>query len=188
MHMKANRRLRTPVILAAALAATLTASCSDHRVVPSPTPTTTARPFPSPRPVPARPSADWRDAPVTPGNWTWAMEGNISVARFAGNALVLQCDRNAGTVTLLREAAGLRDGAAGGQVPITVMTTTLTRGLTGTARALPAPTIAVTLPARDGLLDAMAFSRGRFAIETAGLAPLYVPSWPEVSRVIEDCR
>jgi hypothetical protein len=34
----------------------------------------------------------------------------------------------------------------------------------------------------------MAFSRGRFAIETAGLPTLYVPSWPEVSRVVEDCR
>ncbi|MDG2003332.1 MAG: hypothetical protein P8J20_08375 [Novosphingobium sp.] len=48
--------------------------------------------------------------------------------------------------------------------------------------------IAVTLPASDPLLDAMAFSRGRFAVETAGLPTLYVPSWPEVSRVIEDCR
>ena len=44
------------------------------------------------------------------------------------------------------------------------------------------------MPARDPLLDAMAFSKGRFALEVAGLPTLYVPSYPEVTRVIEDCR
>jgi len=34
----------------------------------------------------------------------------------------------------------------------------------------------------------MAFSRGRFALETAGQETLYLPSWPEISRVVEDCR
>jgi len=52
----------------------------------------------------------------------------------------------------------------------------------------PPAALAVSLAARDPLLDAMAFSRGRFAVETAGLPTLYVPSWTEVSRVIEDCR
>ena len=47
---------------------------------------------------------------------------------------------------------------------------------------------AAGLPARDPLLDAMAFSKGRFAVEVAGLPTLYLPSWIEVSRVIEDCR
>jgi len=48
--------------------------------------------------------------------------------------------------------------------------------------------VAAVLPARDPLLDAMAFSKGRFAVEVAGLPTLYLPSWIEVSRVIEDCR
>ncbi len=48
--------------------------------------------------------------------------------------------------------------------------------------------LAATLPAADPLLAAMAFSKGRFAVETQGLATLYIPSWPEVTRVIEDCR
>jgi len=38
------------------------------------------------------------------------------------------------------------------------------------------------------VLDQIAYSRGRFAIEIAGLEPLIVPAWPEVGRVIEDCR
>jgi hypothetical protein len=34
----------------------------------------------------------------------------------------------------------------------------------------------------------MAFSKGRFAIEAGSAPPLYLPSWPEVTRVVEDCR
>mgnify|MGYP006891167444 CR=1 FL=1 len=43
------------------------------------------------------------------------------------------------------------------------------------------------LNATDPLLDAMALTKGRFAVEV-GAAKLYLPSWAEVSRVIEDCR
>jgi hypothetical protein len=110
------------------------------------------------------------------------MEGARSVARFDGDALILSCNREAGSITLLRP------GVATGTVPVTITTATLNRTLTATAEAGPPPVIALTLPARDGLLDAMAFSRGRFAVEVAGLPTLYVPSWTEVSRVIEDCR
>ena len=45
-----------------------------------------------------------------------------------------------------------------------------------------------SVPARDPLLDAMAFSRGRFAVEVSGGPTLVVPAYPEVTRVIEDCR
>lgn len=48
--------------------------------------------------------------------------------------------------------------------------------------------ISVTLEARDPLLDAMAFSNGRFAINAASERALVVPAWPEITRVIEDCR
>jgi hypothetical protein len=41
---------------------------------------------------------------------------------------------------------------------------------------------------RDSFLDAMAFSKGRFAVEAQGISPLYLPAWPEISRVIDDCR
>ena len=110
------------------------------------------------------------------------MEGSRSVARFGNDALVLSCNREAAAVTLIRPGAG-ED-----QVPMTVQTSTLSRTLSAAAQPGPPPMIALTLQARDSLLDAMAFSRGRFAIETAGLPTLYAPSWPEVSRVIEDCR
>lgn len=60
------------------------------------------------------------------------------------------------------------------------------------SRTLPAiPTangLAAELSASDRLLDAMALTKGRFAVEIAGIPTLYLPSWAEVTRVIEDCR
>jgi hypothetical protein len=48
--------------------------------------------------------------------------------------------------------------------------------------------IYVALPVRDAFLDDVAFSRGRFTVMVPGTAMLVIPSWPEPSRVIEDCR
>ncbi|MCT2401702.1 hypothetical protein [Novosphingobium mangrovi (ex Huang et al. 2023)] len=126
------------------------------------------------------PAPDWRDRPATPGNWQWSATATGSTAAFAGGQFAMRCDRARQTVTLTRAVAG-----ASGQVPMTIATSDVTRALV----AVPvAGGVAVTLSARDPLLDAMAFSRGRFAVEVAGSTPLYVPSWTEVSRVIEDCR
>lgn len=110
------------------------------------------------------------------------MTGGQSAATFANGLLQLRCDRASGTVILDRR------GSAPGNVPVVITTVAATRALSGTGVGSPAPAIRISLPARDPLLDAMAFSRGRFALDTAGLPTLYVPSWPEVSRVIEDCR
>jgi hypothetical protein len=38
------------------------------------------------------------------------------------------------------------------------------------------------------LLDALALSRARIAIGVPGAAPLVLPSAPEVTRIVEDCR
>lgn len=44
------------------------------------------------------------------------------------------------------------------------------------------------LDPRDSLLDAMAITKGRFAVEVEDESTLYLPAWVEISRVIEDCR
>lgn len=44
------------------------------------------------------------------------------------------------------------------------------------------------LDPRDPLLDAIAFSKGRFAVEATGVPALYIPPYPEITRAIEDCR
>lgn len=177
--MKANRRLHPSFALAAILTMLLSGSCAQQRVVPPPAPA--PAPKPAPKPIP-QPQADWRDMPITPGDWRWSMEGRQSVARFAGDTLVLRCDLSNRTVTLSRA------GSAASDVPMTVTTQSTSRPLLGTPQQGSPPSIAVAFSAGDPLLDAMAFSRGRFALETAGMPTLYVPSWPEVSRVIEDCR
>ena len=48
--------------------------------------------------------------------------------------------------------------------------------------------VSADVGAYDPLLDAIAFSRGRIGFSTSGLETLVVPPWPEVGRVIEDCR
>jgi hypothetical protein len=130
--------------------------------------------------VPA-PVTDWRDAFATPGDWTWSEEAGRSTARFAGNALVLRCEPS-GRVTVTRS------GSAGPSPTLTITTTATARSFAATPRSDQAPALTITLANADPLLDAMAFSRGRFMVTAPGLAPLYVPSWPEIGRVIEDCR
>ncbi len=145
---------------------------------------------PPPRPVataaPATPPADWRDAPITPGGWFYEAGTAGSAARFgpdvAAPLATLRCDRAAGQISLLRA------GAAAGPLPLTITTSTATRAFTATPHANPAPHLALVFAPRDPVLDAMAFTRGRFVIEVAGLPSLYLPAWPEVGRLIEDCR
>ena len=151
----------------------LVSACSEQRVVPAPRPTQTA----TPAPAPPRPAVDWRQARATPGNWVWSNAGGRSIARFADGLFTLRCEQ--GNVVIARRGSGE------GQTPMSISTSSMTRTLSATGSASE---ISVALAARDPLLDAMAFSRGHFAVEVVGLAPLYVPSWPEVSRVIEDCR
>lgn len=126
------------------------------------------------------------DAPATPGDWTYRQTTGGSQALFgngtSGTLLTLQCSRTAGQVLLVRP------GDATGPVPMRIMTESETRTVTGTPDRGSTPSLVVSLAARDRLLDAMAISKGRFAVETAGLPTLYPPSWPEVTRVIEDCR
>ncbi|HYN45217.1 MAG TPA: hypothetical protein VES64_00845, partial [Allosphingosinicella sp.] len=44
------------------------------------------------------------------------------------------------------------------------------------------------VPVSDPLLEQMAFSRGRFLVYAEGGQALILPAWPELARVIEDCR
>jgi hypothetical protein len=69
-----------------------------------------------------------------------------------------------------------------------IRTETAERLLTANSQSDGRPMLVATLQARDPLLDAIALSRGRFAVETGGLETLYLPAWPEITRVVEDCR
>ena len=106
--------------------------------------------------------------PLTPGPWTYAASATGSEARY-GAAFSLRCDRATRTVIISRPGAA--------PTVLTIATDSVTRNLPVGGRLL----------ANDPLLDAIAFSRGRFLVSEGG-ATLAIPTWPEAARSIEDCR
>lgn len=158
------------------------ASCVGPTPAPAPAPRPVAPVAVAPAAPPPASRADWRDAPITPGDWRWAREGGDSVARFGTpgfSVLAMRC--TAGRMVTI----DLPGTGATQPVALTITTSSQTRSVWAQPRG---SWLEVSLGARDTLLDAMAFSRGRFTVAAQGSAPLYLPSWPEVSRVIEDCR
>lgn len=127
------------------------------------------------------------DAPRTPGDWSYADQGAFTYAAYGmnPNATVfgLRCDKANHVVSLGRTSTSTV------AAPMKVLTETVTRLFTADpAQAGDFHIVRARLPAADSFLDAMAFSKGRFAVEVEGEPTLYIPSWPAVSRVIEDCR
>ncbi len=161
--------------MAALLLVTL-ASCVGPPAQPAPVaPVPMAAPRPRPA-LPPQPALGWQDTPLAPGVWRWSNEGGRSTARY-GQLLTLACTGGGVRLTL----------AGAGATNWMIDTSSTSRALT--ASLDPATGLGrVTLAAGDPLLDAMAFSRGRFAVELPGRAPLALPAWPEVARVIDDCR
>lgn len=156
------------------------ASCAAPRTAPQPDPAPTAPPLlrvavPSPSVVP---DTAWIDAPLSPGDWRYET-GAAPRALFGlpgQPSFTVRCETR--QIILSRAGAGNA-------------TTLLVRASSG-ARSLPARAaggaVEASLPASDPFLDAMLFSRGRFAVEAPGLPRLIVPAWPEPARVVEDCR
>jgi len=144
---------------------------------PSPARAPTPRPAPPPPPAPV----EWRYRPATPGNWSYAADDAGSVAAFAapggGMQLTIRCDNATRLVGVTRAGAG--------QGPLIVRTS---YGAASWPSVVSTSGMAATRAASDPVLDQIAYSRGRFAIEVAGLDMLILPSWGEVGRVIEDCR
>jgi hypothetical protein len=165
-----------------ALAAAL-ASCAPGTPRPAPPQAPPPAPVAPPRPLPSPAAADWRDWPMTPGTWSYARDAAGSVASYGTGALplaTLRCDLPNRRVFLSRAGAVA--------TPLTVRTTSLSRQLPAGATGGEPPYAAALLPATDPLLDAIAFSRGRFTLEQAGQPPLVLPAWAEIGRVVEDCR
>ena len=172
--------------LAALLSAALAACVPAPQPMPQPRATPVPTPAPPPPPVPQPSYTSWMDAPRTQGDWHYRNlpGGGVAVYGTANSdgVFTLRCDRAAGQVVLLRA------GALAGPASMTIRTETQTRKLAASTSPGTMPMVTARLDAHDGLLDAMALSKGRFAVEVAGLAPLYLPSWAEVARVVEDCR
>ncbi len=112
-----------------------------------------------------------RTVPLSAGQWSYSSTLGGSEARF-GSAFAIRCDRTVRRVTLTRVGpVAATDGA------MTIVTDLA-------VDTLPANGV---LASNDRVLDAIAFSRGRFMISGGGL-PLVLPTSPEAARSIEDCR
>ncbi|WP_317974458.1 hypothetical protein [Novosphingobium pituita] len=130
--------------------------------------------------------------PLTPGAWRYQPAAGGGVALFgapgAAPMLSLRCVRAGGQVILERAAPNGAGTNQVGGLPATITTTSMQRPLIAEPNASGSAALVMAFPARDSLLDAMAFSRGRWMVEVTGLPSLIVPAWAEVGRVIEDCR
>lgn len=175
------RRILTPAIFGVLLG-----SCvGPVEVVPQPArPVPLPAPTPSPTPTPAAPrlTGEWRDWPLTPGNWVYRQDGRGSIAMYgrtgADAEFTVRCDRDRQRLYLSRR----------GETPaqMTVRTSSTLRGFdllpTGSGYG------AVELGVRDSLVDAIGYSRGKWVVQSPGVAPLVLPAHSEILRVAEDCR
>lgn len=173
---------------ALALSFTLAACIPSPDSTPAPDPVqTTPAPAPAPTPTPAPVMHDnWMDAAKSPGNWSYRNDANGSVALFGepqtDARFSMRCDRSASSITLMRAAD------ASGPIQMRISTETADRTFNAQPTRGQLPYVSASLSARDPILDAMALTKGRFAVEMQGVQTLYLPAWAEVTRVIEDCR
>ena len=130
------------------------------------------------------PTFDYSIANAVGGRWTYTQSAGGSSASFAtapGQPLLtLTCNRSLRRVSIARTATGIAPFLL---VWSTSMNRNVPAGYNPATKLLTAE-----LSAYDRLLDALAFSRGRIVVAPSNGAPLVVPAWPDIIRVIEDCR
>ncbi len=99
--------------------------------------------------------------------WRYQPDATGSAALYGEGTAFLRCNKANRQVTL---------GGAGLVFPLRVET------------SFGSYTVAAPLAARDPILDSIAFSRGRFVVAATNARQNVLPAWPELGRVIEDCR
>ncbi len=161
------------------------AGCVAAPPQPKPTPplaTPTPRPTSTPTPVPTYTS--WMDVPQTPGDWRYGPIAGGTAGSFGEAAseprFAIRCLRR-GEIELVRY------GNFAGDDAMTVRTESVSRRVAG----LPMtdnPSLRAVLPASDSLLDAMAFSKGRFAIEARGVPTLIISASPAATESVRPPR
>ena len=137
---------------------------------PPPAPRPVA-PAPAPAPLPTL-TAGWEDRAIDRGAWRYDAASRTAAFVPTGSANPL--------LTMACSGGGIRmTSALSGNVSL--------RTSAGTD-AIRFDGGSANLPTRDPRLDRIAFSRGRFALETPGGGALTLPVQSEIGRVIEDCR
>jgi hypothetical protein len=137
---------------------------------------------------PPQPVGNWEDWPLSPGDWSYMRDARGSVAMYgragADADFIVRCAAEGRRIFLSRPGQ-LADGGTA-RMTLRASSALQTYPLAN-SNATP-PYVAAELAAADRHLDALAFSRGRFLVSVAGVPDLVVPAWPELARVVEDCR
>jgi hypothetical protein len=132
--------------------------------------------------VPAVPDLSY--ATPLEGSWRYAATVGGSEAIFSNASgapqLWVGCIRATRRVTIAKPASAAAPF-------LNVWTSSLTRSAPSSFNPATGR-LTIDLPALDGLLDALATSRGRIGFSVGADPALVLPPWPEAARVIEDCR
>ena len=133
---------------------------------------------------PAKAQTDFSYSPVSPGSWAYRAVAGGSEAAFVDGTgttrMIIACGKVTRLVTLSRVSAAPA-------ASMSFWTSSESRNLLSRFDQASGRVIA-QLGARDPLLDAIAFSRGRFAISMPGSPAFVLPAGTEVAHVVEDCR
>jgi hypothetical protein len=128
--------------------------------------------------------ADFSYSPVSPGTWTYRAVTGGSEASFVDGTgttrMVIACGRVTRLVTISRVSAAPA-------ARMSFWTSTLSRDLASRFDQ-PSGRVVAQVGGLDPLLDAIAFSRGRFAVSMPGYPALVLPAGTEIGHVVEDCR
>ncbi len=163
------------------------AACSPAPPEPAPAPQPT-KPVATAAPAtePVQPTGDWIDWPITPGEWVYRKDGRGSLALFGQSdrdaIFIIRCDQSG------RQLFLSRSGSIGEQANMVLRASAGLQSYPASNSGGTPNYAAISVSPRDMMMDRIAYSRGRFAVETTGLQSLAIPVWPEFSRVVEDCR
>jgi hypothetical protein len=129
-------------------------------------------------------AADYSNSPLLPGSWSYVAVPGGSIARFTDATGTIRvsfgCNRTSRGVTIARTSAAPA-------ASLSFWTSTSSRNQPAMFEQ-PAQRVVATFNAQDTMLDAIVFSRGRFAVSMPGAPALVIPTGPEASRIVEDCR
>ncbi len=164
-------------------------ACSTREAPSPPPPQPVAAPPSAPKPAPhVPPTSSWEDNPASPGDWVYRQDRRGSIALFgpkdADALFAVRCDISAKRVYLTHSG----QFAAGETGKMTIRATSGLKTFPAANTGGTPPLVAAELVANDPQLDMMAYSRGKFVVQIKGTPDLIVPSWPEIARVVEDCR
>jgi hypothetical protein len=132
-----------------------------------------------------QPKGDWLDWPLTNGQWVYRRDERGSIALFGKTGedavVTLRCDKSQRILYLSR--AGFWDHG-----DATIRTSSTMKQFKVRTTGGKPSYMAASISPDDPILDAMAYSRGRIALQFTSQTSIAIPVWSEIGRVTEDCR